>query len=208
MPTTQPRTRPISARFNPCLGKTKFRGYHLKTMKRIPATITTASIAAVIGFLAATLDAGPAHAELLSENKTWAAYREGGKGGAFCFVTAQPTKDVGKYKIRGDIFAVISHHPQENRINEFSIQAGYTYQKGSVATASIDGKTTFELFTDGGNAWTFDKKSDNAVVKAMRGGATMVVRGTSSRGTATTDTYSLSGFTAAWKAAAKACGIK
>ena len=34
----------------------------------------------------------------------------------------------------------------------------------------------------------------------------MVVRGVSSRGTQTTDTYSLSGFTAAYRAINTACG--
>jgi hypothetical protein len=35
----------------------------------------------------------------------------------------------------------------------------------------------------------------------------MIVKGTSSRGTLTTDTYSLSGFTAAFNAISKACGL-
>jgi len=39
----------------------------------------------------------------------------------------------------------------------------------------------------------------------MRAGLTMVVKGTSSRGTLTTDTYSLRGFTAAYDAMQKAC---
>ena len=41
----------------------------------------------------------------------------------------------------------------------------------------------------------------------MRKGRTMVVTGTSTRGTLTTDTYSLSGFTKASRAIAKACGL-
>lgn len=167
-------------------------------MKRIALLLPLLALAAAF----------PAQAELLSEHKTWAAYREGTKASRYCFVTAQPTKDVGKYTKRGDIFAVITHHPSEKRVNEFHIQAGYTFQKGSAATARIDGKKAFKLYTDGDNAWTYDKESDAAVVRAMKGGATMVVKGTSSRGTATTDTYSLSGFTAAWKAAAKACNVK
>jgi hypothetical protein len=38
-------------------------------------------------------------------------------------------------------------------------------------------------------------------------GLEMVVRGTSSRGTATKDTYSLRGFTAAYEAARDACNL-
>ena len=40
----------------------------------------------------------------------------------------------------------------------------------------------------------------------MKSGKQLIVRGTSSRGTATTDTYSLAGFTAALAASDKACG--
>ena len=42
----------------------------------------------------------------------------------------------------------------------------------------------------------------------MKRGRKMVVKGKSSRGTATTDTYSLTGFSAAYKAIGEACGVK
>ncbi|MDX1424550.1 MAG: invasion associated locus B family protein, partial [Kiloniellales bacterium] len=48
---------------------------------------------------------------------------------------------------------------------------------------------------------------DQAIVKAMRAGSSMVVKGTSSRGTVTTDTYSLLGFSKAYAAISKACGV-
>ncbi len=46
------------------------------------------------------------------------------------------------------------------------------------------------------------------MVQAMRRGRKMVVRGLSTRGTKTVDTYQLAGFTAAHKAIGKACGVK
>ncbi len=39
----------------------------------------------------------------------------------------------------------------------------------------------------------------------MKAGSNLVVKASSSRGTDTTDTYSLSGFTAAYNAISKAC---
>ena len=42
----------------------------------------------------------------------------------------------------------------------------------------------------------------------MAKGRQLIVTGYSSRGTKTTDTYSLAGFTAAYKAIGKACGVK
>ena len=44
------------------------------------------------------------------------------------------------------------------------------------------------------------------MVNAMAKGSKMVVKGTSSRGTPTTDTYSLMGFMAARRAITQACG--
>ena len=152
--------------------------------------------------------ATPASAELLVESGDWAAYKEKNSGGTVCFASSEPTKAKGAYKKRGDIFAIVTHQPQENTVNEVSFQAGYTYKKGVDINAKIDTKKSFKLFTQGESAWTYDKKSDEAMVTAMKRGTTMVVKGISSRGTKTTDTYSLKGFTKALKTAAKACGIK
>ena len=53
-----------------------------------------------------------------------------------------------------------------------------------------------------------EEGADAKLVQSMIRGADMVVQGTSSRGTLTTDTYSLKGFTAAYKAINKACKVK
>ena len=87
------------------------------------------------------------------------------------------------------------------------LTAGYTYKKDSVVTVKI-GPKKFKLFTDVDSAWVQSKKVENALVKTMQSGTRMLVTGVSSRGTRTTDTYSLSGITAAQKAIDKACGRK
>lgn len=98
-----------------------------------------------------------------------------------------------------------THRPGEKVFGEISVEAGYTYKPGSEVEVTIDGQT-FKLFTQGGNAWAYDEKADQALVNAMRAGQQMVVKGTSTRGTLTTDTYSLTGFTAAMQSIDKACG--
>ncbi|PCH84228.1 MAG: hypothetical protein COC02_02205 [Rhodospirillaceae bacterium] len=75
-------------------------------------------------------------------------------------------------------------------------------------TDVIIGAKTFKLFTNLGHAFAVDQKTDKAFVDAMIRGARLVVKGTSSRGTKTTDTYSLKGFSAAFKAIGKACKVK
>lgn len=157
--------------------------------------------------IALILFATPLSAKTLLDSGDWQAIQEMENGKPVCVMSAEPQKSVGKYTRRGTVLAIISHRPNENRIGEVGFQAGYTFKKGSEATAVIDGNKTFKLFTQDGHAWAYDAKADKELVSAMRAGHELVVKGTSSRGTLTTDTYSLKGFTAAWKAISRACGV-
>ncbi|MDX1711043.1 MAG: invasion associated locus B family protein, partial [Rhodovibrionaceae bacterium] len=107
---------------------------------------------------------------------------------------------------RGDIYAMVAHRPAENATNVVSFVIGYTFQKESRVRVDIDGEE-FTLFTHQDTAWAPDEKTDQALVEAMRAGRKMVVQGTSSRGTSTTDTYTLIGFTRAHKAINNACNV-
>src|SRR3546814_13326252 len=94
---------------------------------------------------------------------------------------------------------MVTHRPGEQRTDEVSIQAGYVYKEASPVEVDVGGLKV-RLFTEGESAWTVDKDSDKKLVQAMIKGSTMVVEGTSARGTNTKDTYSLSGFTRAYQA--------
>jgi invasion protein IalB len=135
----------------------------------------------------------------------WRAYAYDEKGEKACYIASQPTKDEGDYKTRGEIYAMVTHRPADKVRDEVSLAAGYHYKTQSRVQVAIDGKT-FELFPHEDTAWLPDSAGDRQLVAAMRAGKTMVVQGTSSRGTATKDTYSLIGFTKAYRAASKACG--
>lgn len=149
-----------------------------------------------------------AQAKSLGTFGDWDTVRELEGGKPACMMSSIPKKSAGKYSQRGDIFAMITHRPAEKRIGEVGFQAGYTFKKGSNVTVTIDRKKSFQLFTHGDFAWTTDDKMDKAIAAAMRAGSSMVVEGNSTRGTHTTDTYSLKGFTAAMKAINKSCGVK
>ena len=139
--------------------------------------------------------------------KSWSAILLVENKSRICYLNSVPQKSQGKYKKRGPTYIQVSHRDPAGVRNEVSVTAGYTYRKGGRVTIDIDGKK-FSLFTQGDTAWSSDKKTDYSLVAAMRAGHDMLVRGTSSRGTLTTDRYSLSGFTAAHKAISKACGVK
>jgi invasion protein IalB len=146
-------------------------------------------------------------ASLVETVDDWSAFTDDEGGKKVCYLGSEPKKETGDYKSRDDTFILVTHRPAEKTTDVISITAGYTYRKDSEVTLTVANEA-FKLFTDGGLAWAPDQKADHAIVAAMKKGANMTVVGTSSRGTVTTDTYSLKGFSAAYAAANKACGIK
>ena len=150
---------------------------------------------------------GPAQAqgtERLGDFGDWSSFRFMEDGNPACYMASQPKKSEGQYKQRGEIYALVTHRPSEDRRNEVSFVAGYTFKKDSSVSVKIGSKTT-KLFTQADTAWAADKETDEGLVKQMVRGNRMVVKGTSTRGTLTTDTYSLKGFTKAHQAIDKAC---
>ena len=139
--------------------------------------------------------------------KDWSAHQYTERKETVCYIHGVPLKSAGKYTKRGETYVQVTHRVREKIRNEVSVTAGYTYKKDSDVTLTIDGRK-FTLFTDGDAAWGGDASPDATLVAAMRAGRRMIVQGVSARGTRTTDSYSLSGFTAAHKAIGKACKVK
>lgn len=162
-------------------------------------------LAVVAAALLAFRPAAAQEAKHLGSFGDWEAFAA--EAGAYCYAGSKPTKQEGKYTTRGDAFLLVTNRPKEKSLDVVSVEAGYAYKEGSEATVTIAGQS-FALFTSGGQAWARDAAGDAALVKAMRAGAAMIVVGSSSRGTRTTDTYSLKGFTAAHQAITKACPPK
>jgi hypothetical protein len=140
-------------------------------------------------------------------NGKWAAYsfKDGGK--KVCYMASAPTKQQGKYKQRGQPYALVTNRPATKSRGEVNFVAGYKFKKGAPVKVVVN-KQKFELFSTDDRAWSPDVAMDDSLVKAMVRGSKMVVLGVSSRGTKTTDTYSLSGFTATKKLIDRACEIK
>lgn len=159
------------------------------------------SILTLIGFTKAAFAAAP---QMLGEYGDWIAYYYRDSAGPVCYMASTPKKDEGKYTKRGDIYVVVTHRPNEKSYDVVNINAGYAYKANVEAEMKI-GAQTFSLFTSGETAWARNGKTDKAIVAAMKRGSRMIVNGTSSKGTKTKDTYSLNGFTSAYKAISNKC---
>lgn len=141
---------------------------------------------------------------LMAAYDAWEAYVFEENGHKVCYMASQPGNAEGNYTKRGDSFALITHRPADNTRNVFSYIAGYPYKAGSEVVLKID-EQEFKLFTQDETAWAPDSETDTKIAEALKNGKSMVVTGTSTRGTNTKDTYSLKGSTKAYEKITKEC---
>lgn len=176
--------------------------YMLRRTRLVAATLAVMFFA-VVAAAVTLLAAGPASAaeapKLLGKFDQWAAYTFGSGADRICYVLSEPTNQDPKGAKRGDVYFMVTHRPGRNIRNEISMRSGYAFSPTSKPFATI-GKERFQMFSgvsEGGEhqfwAWLDNTKDEAKMVKAIRAGTTMVVKGTSAKKTLTTDTYSLKG---------------
>lgn len=142
--------------------------------------------------------------EVLGTFGEWTAFAEGGDAPMLCYAASAPIKKEGKYTSRGDTAVLVTHNLKDGSFDVVSVVAGYDYQPNEDVLAQVDTKK-YTMFSKGDRAWNAEGKDDKSMVGDMKRGNNLLVIGTSNRGTRTTDTYSLSGFTKAYEAISKAC---
>lgn len=140
--------------------------------------------------------------------KDWSVFTADANG-PVCWIVTQPQSSSAKRGgkpvsvRRGDIYLNVSFRPEQGVVNEVSMVAGYPFRDGSEVTATI-GSSRFKLFTNGENAWP-RQGDDVKIIEAMKKGSVATFTGVSSRGTTTTDRFSLLGFTDALGEAGNRC---
>ncbi|AVO38580.1 hypothetical protein C6Y53_13355 [Pukyongiella litopenaei] len=105
---------------------------------------------------------------------------------------------------RGDILLFVFYRPKDKVKGQIAFTGGYPFATGSTVNMNISGNS-FELFSDGEWAWPATATDDAKIITAMKRGAEAVLTARSARGTQTSDTFSLLGFTAAIEDAEKRC---
>jgi hypothetical protein len=134
----------------------------------------------------------------------WTAFSSADGGKTICYAALKPAKTEGVYKARGDVLLTVTHRPADKAFDVVSIVAGYQYLADSDVAVAV-GKKKWALFTSADRAWARDAATDKQIVDAMTKGPILTAKGTSTRNTPTTDTFALTGFTAAYKAINEAC---
>jgi invasion protein IalB len=145
--------------------------------------------------------------QFISEHGNWAVFTSAEAGSKVCYITANPTRKTGNYRVRGDVYMIVTYRGG-NSVPEVAIDTGYEYKRNSEVGFSVDGRRNFKLFTSAQTpqmAWAKDAQTDRTIIDALKRGGNLSVRGTSIRGTTSQDTYSLRGFTAAYNKMMSSC---
>ena len=143
---------------------------------------------------------------LLGQFGDWAAYTATPEGKKVCFALAKPTSSQTNppNRPRDPAYIFISTRPAEKVKDEVSVVIGYPFKDKSVATVEV-GATKLSLYTDKDGAWISGAADEARLVEAMRKGSDLVVKGTSGRGTQSTDSFSLKGIAQALDRVAQEC---
>jgi hypothetical protein len=154
----------------------------------------------------AAAPAGEVQPTLLGQYGDWGAYAATPAGAKVCFALAKPkvTKTEPAGRKRDPSYIFVSTRPAENVKNEVSVVIGYPFKTSSDATAEI-GTTKFAMYTQNDGAWIKNVAEEARMVDAMRKGVDVTVKGTSGRGTTSTDQYSLKGLAQALEKIEQEC---
>lgn len=156
---------------------------------------------------AQTAPTPPAQPQRLGAAQSWTAYSAREKSGLICYIVGDPTKNEPANIKRDPVHLLVTHNTADKTTGVVSFIAGYAFKDGSSADLDIGGKK-FSLFTKDDTAWARDAATDKAIVEAMLKAKQAVLKGSSARGTATTDTYTLAGFGQVLGEIDKVCKVK
>lgn len=169
-----------------------------QALKRL-VPVATLGLGLALGSSAALAATAP---EPIGTYKDWKAFSMTEGTTKVCFVVSQPEDMSPKNVSRGDVFFLVTDWGDGKP--EPSVITGYDFRPNSKTNVKV-GSDKFSLFTEGDGAWFRTEDDEKKLVNAMKRGNSMTVTGTSSRGTLTTDRYSLSGITAALDKLGRTC---
>ena len=167
----------------------------------------TLKVSVLAGCLVSVLSF-PAEAEkreILGSYRDWDTIQiERDNGEKHCMMISMPKRSSPNNVTHGEVYMTVTHRPRRKVRDEINFVAGYDLKVGSSVNGTI-GSTGYTMFSEGRNGWNYSQGDDSKMVAAMKRGSSLSIRATSTRGTNTSYTFSLTGFTAAYNAITEAC---
>ena len=135
---------------------------------------------------------------LLGQYGAWGAYPANPGGKKICFVLAKPANSSTSppNRPRDPAWMFISTRPAEKVKDEVSVIFGYGLKPSSDANIEVAGGS-YAMYTQADGAWVKNAAEEPKLVETMRKGQDLTVKGTSAKGTVSTDVYSLKGLSLA-----------
>jgi hypothetical protein len=161
--------------------------------------------------LGAALPAAAEPANLLGVFGNWSAYTTGTGSSLTCYALSKPRASRPATAKRSAIYLMVSDWPSRKVKAEPQIIYGYQAKEGAAAALGVGSdKFTFFIRNNGkeGSAWLQQLSENQRLVTAMQDGVSAVAGGTSTKGTKTSDTYSLAGFNDAMAKVHAACDMQ
>ena len=150
-----------------------------------------------------------AQATLLGQYGDWGAYTAAPGGRKVCFALSKPTlqqdNPPNRRTAANAVYMFVSTRPDEKVTNEISLLVtGYAFKPNTEATMTI-ANGGFPMYTQNDGAWVKNAAEETRLVDAMRKSPDAVIKAQTSKGTATTDTFSLKGIAQALDRVAQEC---
>ena len=140
----------------------------------------------------------------IGKYKDWETMVLAETSGKVCFAQSAPVLQAPK-KNKRDARLFVTFRPGEKIKDEISASPGYEFNKNnSVIAQSGKNKIKFDIMQQG-FAWIADNKIEKKMIKMMKKGSRLMIKGYNQKGSQTIDHYSLLGFTKAYNSAKKAC---
>ncbi len=173
-------------------------------MVKIRRIVTIAIGLGLLGQWEAAL-ALPSDPVSLGTYKDWEAFTYEANNTPVCYIYSTPSKSSASKKVlRDPVYVLITHYSGRKPKGQVSTIIGYPFKDSSKARLEIDG-SAYDLFTNGDSAWIGTPTQEQAVIAALKSAQSLTIIGTSWKGTETTDTYSLNGFSQAMDKIDRAC---
>jgi hypothetical protein len=142
--------------------------------------------------------------DLVEKQGAWSLYADSASPKGVCFIAAQPQAVEPLGANRGPIFFYITAWPKEGVKAEPSIKVGYPVKPDAEMSVTV-GTDTFKLFVKGERGFVSVPNDELMLIESHTHGSHAFVKESSARGTASTDTYSLSGLSTALDKLAATC---
>lgn len=143
---------------------------------------------------------------LLGQFGDWGAYTAASGGKKVCFALAKPktSQTNPPNRPRDPAYMFISSRPAEKVKDEVSVVIGYGFKTNTDASLEIAG-AQYAMYTQSDGAWIKNAAEETRLIESMRKAPDLTVKGTSARGTATIDVFSLKGVSQALDRVGQEC---